>query len=610
MTQRHLLAVLISAALLLPGQAASAADDEMLRAFSEAARTLPPAPAVKPQPKAKPATKPVSKAEKKVATAPDHSAELTRLRARVAELEKQSAVSTVNADDALKSQLAARDKKLAALSAEKQQQEKNLATLQQALKEAQQQQSTGSAQLTKQLSEARAAATQSADALKVLKAENDKALAALQAESKKQLSAQQAGNDKKLAALSAEKQQQEKNIATLQQALKEAQQQQSTGSAQLAKQLSEARAAESQSADALKGLKAENDKALAALQAESKKQLSAQQAISDKKLAALQAENEKVLAALQADSKKQLSAQQAESDKKLAALQAESKQQLSAQQAESAKKLAAQQTESDKQLKALQAQQTESEKKLTALQTQQAEREKQLAALDSDKQQQAHNLAQLTRELEAEKQKPAAAPKLAAPKSDAERDGYTLGQFIASNAVVQLQMVKDIGLNISMDQLIAGLTTQLTSGDSLLGGEEMASRYATMQASIGKGLNALIEKGYAQLDKKVAKRKALKKDLGMQWFAVKSVKSKLLPDQQAAVSVRVTTLNGKVINDFSHDKVPFNDSLPPLLQEGMSLTGKGGSVEGWALAKDIYEREPLPPWVAPYDVIHYQLTIK
>lgn len=495
MTQRHLLAVLISAALLLPGQAASAADDDMLRAFSEAARTLPPAPAAKPQPPAKPAAKPatktVSKAEKKAATASDHSAELTRLRARVAELEKLSAAPAVKADDALKAQLAASDKKLAALSAEKQQQEKNIATLQQALKEAQQQQSAGIAQLTKQLSDARAAATQNADALKALKAENDKALAALQAESKKQLSAQQA-----------------------------------------------------------------------------------------------------------------------ESDKKLAALQAESKQQLSAQQAESAQKLAAQQTESDKQLQALQSQQTESEKKLTALQTQQAEREKQLAALDSEKQQQAHNLAQLTRELEAAKQQPGAAPKLSAPKSDAERDGYTLGQFIASNAVVQLQMVKDIGLSISMDQLIAGLTTQLQSGDSLLDGEEMARRYATMQASIGKGLNALIEKGYAQLDKKVAKRKALKNDLGMQWFAVKSVKGKLLPDQQAAVSVRVTTLSGKVINDFSHDQVPFNDSLPPLLQEGMSLTGKGGAVEGWALAKDIYEREPLPPWVAPYDVIHYQLTIK
>ncbi|XXN63096.1 hypothetical protein ACRQ84_14145 [Enterobacter ludwigii] len=65
-----------------------------------------------------------------------------------------------------------------------------------------------------------------------------------------------------------------------------------------------------------------------------------------------------------------------------------------------------------------------------------------------------------------------------------------------------------------------------------------------------------------------------------------------------------------MINDFTDDNVQFEDSLPPLLHDGMSLTGKGGAVEGWALAKDSFEREPLPQWVAPYDVIHYQLAIK
>lgn len=171
-------------------------------------------------------------------------------------------------------------------------------------------------------------------------------------------------------------------------------------------------------------------------------------------------------------------------------------------------------------------------------------------------------------------------------------------------------MVKDIGLKISMDQLIAGLTTQLKTGDSALAGEEMARRYAAMQQSISKGLNTLVAKGYAQLDKQVAKRKVLQAGQGMRWFAVKPVKTKLIPDQQVAVTVKVSTLGGKVINDFADDTVPFNNSLPPLLHEGMALTGRGGAIEGWALAKDIYEREPLPPWVTPYDIIHYELAIK
>lgn len=265
---------------------------------------------------------------------------------------------------------------------------------------------------------------------------------------------------------------------------------------------------------------------------------------------------------------------------------------------------------SDKQNEVLKAQLIDSEKKRAVLRTEQAESEKQLAMFKEEKQLQAKNLATLTTELEIAKKQPAAEAQLAEPKSEAERDGYMLGQSIASNAVAQLQMVKDTGLSISMDQLIAGVTTQLKTGTSVMSGEEMSQRYAAMQESINKGMSSLIDKGYAQLDKRSEKRKALMTVNGMRWFAVKSVKTKLIPDQQVEVSVKISTLNGKVINDFADDKVLYDNNLPSLLYDGMSLTGKGGAVEGWALAKDIFEREPLPPWVAPYDVIHYQLAIK
>jgi len=112
------------------------------------------------------------------------------------------------------------------------------------------------------------------------------------------------------------------------------------------------------------------------------------------------------------------------------------------------------------------------------------------------------------------------------------------------------------------------------------------------------------------LNKQLDKRKALRTENGVHWLAVKPVSSKLIPDQEVEVSVKVSTLKGKVINDFANDKVPFDNNLPPVLHDGMSLTGKGGAVEGWALAKDLYEREPLPSWVSPYEVIPYQLAIK
>ncbi|MBD9662017.1 hypothetical protein [Pantoea sp. PNT03] len=347
-------------------------------------------------------------------------------------------------------------------------------------------------------------------------------------------------------------------------------------------------------------------------------QLRAQISELEKQKAALQLKNEQ--------HEKALKEQQANSDNKRAALDEEKQQQtlniirltqeLKAAQQQTTdatalrKQLTAAQAAAKRDQDALKTQRVESEKMSQALQKQQSESEKKLASLNEVKVMQQQNIVKLTAELEAAKKQPAAVVAAAEPKTDAERDGYMLGQSIASNAVVQLQMVKDTGLTISIDQLIAGFSTQLQTGTSLMNSEEMSRRYAAMQETINKKMGSLIEKGYDHLNKHLEQRKALVTQNGVRWFAVKTVKAKLIPDQQVEVSVKVSTLGGKVINDFADDKVPFDNNLPPMLYEGMSLTGAGGAVEGWALAKDIIEREPLPPWVAPYDVIHYQLAIK
>ncbi|WP_343551655.1 hypothetical protein [Pantoea sp.] len=372
----------------------------------------------------------------------------------------------------------------------------------------------------------------------------------------------------------------------------------------LNKMAQELKAAQQKVKDVVAVQPADHDEQLTALQAE-KKRLEQEVGQLTQALQAAEQQNQKL-----SESQKTadlLQAQQSESDKKLASLNAEKQ-----QQAQNAAQLSEQLSQAQEAVK-------RNEEKLKLQHAADSEKLNQQLrdAHDAAKRReealklkQMQNISALTNELNQAKKQPASMTPLASPKTDAERDGYTLGQSIATNAVVQLQMVKDVGLNISLDQLIAGMTTQLKTGTSAIDSEEMSQRYAKMQASMNQGMGKLIEQGYAQLDKQVEKRKTLRAENGMRWFAVKPVKARLIPDQQVEVSVKISTLGGKVINDFADDKVPFDDNLPPLLHDGMSLTGKGGAIEGWALAKDIVEREPLPPWVAPYDVIHYQLAVK
>ncbi len=196
------------------------------------------------------------------------------------------------------------------------------------------------------------------------------------------------------------------------------------------------------------------------------------------------------------------------------------------------------------------------------------------------------------------------------PKTEAERDSYALGQFLATNVGTQIKIIKDAGVNILSDSLNAGLTTRLSDGQSAIGDKEMEARYRKLDEKVNQGMNMLIGKGYGKLKEKIGNRKPLKQNEGIAWFALKSVKTRLKANETVAVTVKVTALDGKVINAFSDEHLAFDQNLPPLLYEALSLTGKGGEIEGWALAQDIFEREPLPGWVPPYEVIHYQLSVK
>ena len=344
---------------------------------------------------------------------------------------------------------------------------------------------------------------------------------------------------------------------------------------------------------------AERQKALESLQAKLE--------ATEKQLAQLQREKQSAAAGLNqqlAERQKALESLQAKleaTEKQLAQLQQE-KQSVNAKETPPQSK---EQEQLTSQLAALQQQYQQS----------QQENEKQRQRADSLEKEltQLSNLVNTSKALAQDVNKavkpesPASSP---LPQSEAERDSYALGQFLAANVGAQIKIIKDAGITILSDPLSAGLTTKLNNGKSAISDKEMEARYKKLDEKVSQGMNMLIAKGYEKLQKKIGGRKALKQSEGMSWFTVKPVKSQLKDNAVVAVNVKVTTLEGKVINDFSDDRVTFTQDLPPLLYEGLSLTGKHGEIEGWALAQDIFEREPLPGWVAPYDVVHYQLSVK
>ena len=204
---------------------------------------------------------------------------------------------------------------------------------------------------------------------------------------------------------------------------------------------------------------------------------------------------------------------------------------------------------------------------------------------------------------------PSAKRKVADPQSDIQRDSYSLGQSIAANAQGQLKLIDDAGITLDRDQLGQGILSGLQM-TSALSSHETATRFQALEKRVSQMLPEKITAAYQQLDKQTVGQQPISNTHGIRWFTRYSVNNRLQPEQKVAVQVIVKTRDDKIINDFSDDNVTFNAQLPALMYEAMSLTGKGGGVEGWALAKDIADREPLPAWIAPYELIHYILSIK
>lgn len=198
---------------------------------------------------------------------------------------------------------------------------------------------------------------------------------------------------------------------------------------------------------------------------------------------------------------------------------------------------------------------------------------------------------------------------VADPQTDVQRDSYSLGQSIAANAQGQIKLIEDAGMALDKDQLGQGILSGLRLRSSL-SSHETATRFQALEKRVSQALPEKIAAAYQQLDKQTAGQQPVSHTHGMRWFTRYSVSHRLQPEQKVTVQVIVKTRDDKIINDFSDDNVIFNSQLPALMYEAMSLTGKGGGVEGWALAKDIADREPLPAWIAPYDLIHYILSIK
>ncbi|EOY4264456.1 hypothetical protein ACP51B_003436, partial [Cronobacter malonaticus] len=349
----------------------------------------------------------------------------------------------------------------------------------------------------------------------------------------------------------------------------------------------------------LKGSQSEKDKALQSQQQQAAQIAAAKEALT-KQLAAAQTD---IATLKQALAEKENRLQQ--SDKALLALKEE---------AQSAKTLnnasATSQQKAQAELDTLKRANEELNAKLTSLsaenaaQKAQAEKEKaellaQAEKLKADAATQAQTVAASKTESEVS---------AAALKDKANKQSYANGVMFSRLVQKSMDQMADLGIKTNLPILLAGIKDGLAQKVAVEP-KTLLSLHESMLKELSSREEKKYQAGIDQLEKATAKKKLLKRNKSLFFVQTKAGNKAISPGETVNVTFKEATYEGRVINNNANVPVTYDENLPYIFQQALELGKRGGVMEVYCFAGDLYNPDTMPPDLFNYSLMKLTVTI-
>ena len=286
--------------------------------------------------------------------------------------------------------------------------------------------------------------------------------------------------------------------------------------------------------------------------------------------------------------------------------------------------LSAQLAQLTPQLEAAKNNEKTSMQKLAALQQQLDERTKQNADLQAqavakDNERAASLKASqdeataLKAELAALKTKPEEVnqPQKAAPASintPLQRHSYAAGIILSEGIEKSLKLQKALGLEVDKTALLAGVNDSIT-GTSQMNAKQLDENYEALAEKMSAKEKAAYDRGYATLQSTLAGKNVLKQNRTMFFVEKKKGGRAVKQDDKLKVTLTQAWLDGRTVAPQKTFPVLFNDSVPYMLKQAIEMAKKGGIIEVYSFASDMYPADMLPDSLVGFDLLKYTISV-
>ncbi|EPO1790539.1 hypothetical protein ACT7BH_001920 [Cronobacter turicensis] len=193
-------------------------------------------------------------------------------------------------------------------------------------------------------------------------------------------------------------------------------------------------------------------------------------------------------------------------------------------------------------------------------------------------------------------------------KDKANKQSYANGVMFSRLVQKSMDQMADLGIKTNLPILLAGIKDGLAQKVAIEP-KALLSLHESMLKELSSREEKKYQTGIDKLEKVTAQKKLLKRNKSLFFVQTKAGKKAIAPGETINVTFKEETLEGRVLNNNANVPVTYDENLPYIFQQALELGKRGGIMEVYCFAGDLYNPDTMPPDLFNYSLMKLTVTI-
>ncbi|EOL9005937.1 hypothetical protein ACM915_003752, partial [Cronobacter turicensis] len=193
-------------------------------------------------------------------------------------------------------------------------------------------------------------------------------------------------------------------------------------------------------------------------------------------------------------------------------------------------------------------------------------------------------------------------------KDKANKQSYANGVMFSRLVQKSMDQMADLGIKTNLPILLAGIKDGLAQKVAIEP-KALLSLHESMLKELSSREEKKYQTGIDNLEKVTAQKKLLKRNKSLFFVQTKAGKKAIAPGETINVTFKEQTIEGRVLNNNANVPVTYDENLPYIFQQALELGKRGGIMEVYCFAGDLYNPDTMPPDLFNYSLMKLTVTI-